>query len=488
MAFAIIFKFGFWTFFVLIYAVVATTVIILERKRPEKTISWLLIFAVIPLIGFGIYLFFGRNWKRRKLTSDIYLDSNPALSEEEEKWLKKVLGENDTQYLQLINLLKRNSKSPLFLGNDIEIFKNGKEKFTSFFKSIENAKESIHLEYYIVKDDDTGKKLKDLLIKKAKEGVEVKFIMDKIGSGRLKKSYIKQLKNVGVEIAFYSYFLSPVLKFINTQVNYRNHRKIAIIDSEIGFIGGINIGNEYIGKSSLGYWRDLHLKVRGEAVNGLQKIFFEDYQKIVKAKRKQEKMDPDPSKHFKRQERPGDSLIQIAVSGPDSDNSSIMQMIHKMITIAKDHIYIATPYFVPNDSILSALKIAALSGVKVKILFPGKMDHFLVYFASRTYLEEIIKYGVEVYFYKKDRFIHSKFVSIDGLISTVGTANIDIRSFELNYETNLLIYDREKTKQIENIFLDDLKISSRISQDYFNNQPFIIKFAEAFSRIFSNLL
>ncbi|ABX31816.1 phospholipase D/Transphosphatidylase [Petrotoga mobilis SJ95] len=486
MAFAIIFKFGFWTFFVLIYAFVATTVIILERKRPEKTISWLLIFAVIPLIGFVIYLFFGRNWKRRKLTSDIYLDSKPSLSEEEEKWLIKVLGENDTQYLQLINLLKRNSKSPLFLGNDIEIFNNGKEKFSSFFKEIENAKESILLEYYIVKDDETGNKLKDLLIKKAKEGVEIKFIMDKIGSGRLKKSYIKQLKSAGVEIAFYSYFLSPVLKFLNTQVNYRNHRKIAIIDSEIGFIGGINIGNEYIGKSSLGYWRDLHLKVRGEAVNGLQKIFFEDYQTIVKAERKKEKI--DPSKYFKKQERKGDSLIQIAVSGPESENSSIMQTIHKMITIAKDHIYIATPYFIPDDSILSALKIAALSGVKVKILFPGKMDHFLVYFASRTYLEEIIKYGVEVYFYRKDRFIHSKFVSIDGLISTVGTANIDIRSFELNYEANLLIYDREKTKQIEDIFHEDLKISSRISQDYFNAQPFLIKFTEAFCKIFSNLL
>ncbi|PNS02136.1 cardiolipin synthase [Petrotoga miotherma DSM 10691] len=486
MAFAIIFKFGFWTFFVLIYAVVATTVIILERKRPEKTISWLLIFAVIPLIGFVIYLFFGRNWKRRKLTSDIYLNSNTTLSQEEKEWLKKVLGENDIQYLQLINLLKRNSKSPLFLGNDIEIFKNGKEKFSSFFKEIENAKESINLEYYIVKDDETGKKLKDLLIKKAKEGVEIKFIMDKIGSGRLKKSYIKQLKNAGVEIAFYSYFLSPLLKFVNTQVNYRNHRKIAIIDSKIGFIGGINIGNEYIGKSSLGYWRDLHLKVRGEAVNGLQKIFFEDYQTIVKAERKKEKI--DPSKYFKKQERKGNSLIQIAVSGPESENSSIMQTIHKMITIAKDHIYIATPYFIPNDSILSALKIAALSGIKVKILFPGKMDHFLVYFASRTYLEEIIKYGVEVYFYRKDRFIHSKFVSIDGLISTVGTANIDIRSFELNYEANLLIYDREKTQQIEDIFLEDLKISSHISQDYFNNQPFLIKFTEAFSKIFSNLL
>jgi cardiolipin synthase len=486
MAFAVIFEFGFWTLFVLIYAVIATTVVILERKRPEKTISWILIFAVFPLIGFGVYLFFGRDWKRKKLTSDLYLDSKPTLSENERKSLIDTLGEVGTEYIQLITLLKRNSKSPLFIGNKIEIFKNGKEKFEDFFREIESAKKTINLEYYIVKDDETGEKLKDLLIKKANEGVEIKFVMDKIGSGRLKKSYIKDLENAGIEVAFYSYFLSPLLKFINTQVNYRNHRKIAVIDGNVAFIGGINIGDEYIGKSKMGYWRDLHLKIKGEAVTGLQKVFLEDYKKIIKAEKKEEKI--DTKKYFTKQEAVGNSLIQIALSGPESEMPSIMQMVLKMINIAKDHIYITTPYFIPNDSIVSALKTAALSGVDVKILFPGKMDHFLVYFASRTYLEELIKYGVEVYFYKKDRFIHSKFISVDGLISTVGTANIDIRSFELNYESNLLIYDKKVTQQIEEIFWNDLKISDLISSHYFNTMPFSVKFIEAFSRIFSNLL
>lgn len=236
----------------------------------------------------------------------------------------------------------------------------------------------------------------------------------------------------------------------------------------------------------MGYWRDLHLKIKGEAVNGLQKVFLEDYKKIIKAEKKEEKI--DTKKYFTKQEAVGNSLIQIAVSGPESEMPSIMQMVLKMINIAKDHIYITTPYFIPSDSIVSALKTAALSGVDVKILFPGKMDHFLVYFASRTYLEELIKYGVEVYFYKKDRFIHSKFISVDGLISTVGTANIDIRSFELNYESNLLIYDKEVTQQIEEIFWNDLKISDLISNNYFNKMPFSVKFIEAFCRIFSNLL
>ena len=479
-------KFEFWTLFVLIYAVIAIIVVILERKRPEKTISWLLVFAVFPLIGFAVYLFFGRNWKKSKLTSDIDLESSLTVTEEEIRRLEKVLGNVSDEYIQLINLLERTSRSPLYFGNDVTIFKDGKEKFRSFFQEIENAKETIHLEYYLVKGDATGKKLKDLLIKKANEGVKVKFIIDKIGA-RLRKSYIKDLEEAGVELALYTYFLSPLLKFINTQVNYRNHRKIAIIDGQIAYIGGLNIGDEYLGKGRLGYWRDVHLKIEGQAVNGLQKVFLEDFRKIKSINGKKE-FNLDTNKYYKNHEEKGDAILQIAVSGPESETPSIMQMIHKMITTAKDHIYISTPYFIPPESIMTALKIAALSGVKIKILFPGKLDHFMVYFASRTYLAELIKDNVDIYFYKKDRFTHSKFITIDSKISTVGSANIDIRSFDLNYEANVLIYDKEKTKELENIFLEDLKISTKLPQNYFEKIPWITKFTESFCRLFSNLL
>ena len=278
-----------------------------------------------------------------------------------------------------------------------------------------------------------------------------------------------------------------MLKFINTQVNYRNHRKIAIIDGQIAYIGGLNIGDEYLGKGRLGYWRDVHLKIEGQAVNGLQKVFLEDFRKIKSIDGKKE-FDLDTSKYYKNHEEKGNAILQIAVSGPESETPSIMQMIHKMITTAKDHIYISTPYFIPPESIMIALKIAALSGVKIKILFPGKLDHFMVYFASRTYLAELIKDNVDIYFYKKDRFTHSKFITIDSKISTVGSANIDIRSFDLNYEANVLIYDKEKTKELENIFLEDLKISTKLPQNYFEKIPWITKFTESFCRLFSNLL
>ena len=479
-------KLKLWTLFVLIYAAIAIVVVILERKRPEKTISWLLVFAIFPLLGFALYLFFGRNWKKGKLTSDIDLESKLIVTEEEIEKLEKVLGNVSYDCLQLINLLERTSISPLYFGNKVTIFKDGKEKFASFFEEIENAQETIHLEYYLVKGDSTGKKLKDLLIKKAKEGVEVKFIIDKIGA-RVRRSYIKDLEEAGVELALYTYFLSPILKFINTQVNYRNHRKIAVIDSQVAYIGGLNIGDEYVGKGKLGYWRDVHLKVEGEVVNGLQKVFLEDFKKIKTLDGKKE-LELNTSKYYKDQEEKGDSILQIAASGPESETPSIMQMIHKMITSAKDHIYISTPYFIPPESIMTALKIAALSGVNIKILFPGKLDHFMVYFASRTYLAELIKDNVEIYFYKKDRFTHSKFLTIDGKISTVGSANIDIRSFDLNYEANVLIYDKEKTTELEEIFLEDLSISTKLPQDYFEKLPWIIKFTESFCRLFSNLL
>ncbi len=479
-------KLKLWTLFVLIYAAIAIVVVILERKRPEKTISWLLVFAIFPLLGFALYLFFGRNWKKGKLTSDIDLESKLIVTEEEIEKLEKVLGNVSYDCLQLINLLERTSRSPLYFGNKVTIFKDGKEKFASFFEEIENAQETIHLEYYLVKGDSTGKKLKDLLIKKAKEGVEVKFIIDKIGA-RVRRSYIKDLEEAGVELALYTYFLSPILKFINTQVNYRNHRKIAVIDSQVAYIGGLNIGDEYVGKGKLGYWRDVHLKVEGEVVNGLQKVFLEDFKKIKTLDGKKE-LELNTSKYYKDQEEKGDSILQIAASGPESETPSIMQIIHKMITSAKDHIYISTPYFIPPESIMTALKIAALSGVNIKILFPGKLDHFMVYFASRTYLAELIKDNVEIYFYKKDRFTHSKFLTIDGKISTVGSANIDIRSFDLNYEANVLIYDKEKTTELEEIFLEDLSISTKLPQDYFEKLPWIIKFTESFCRLFSNLL
>jgi cardiolipin synthase A/B len=462
-------------------AAIATTIIILERKKPEKTVAWLLILILLPPVGIFFYVFLGRNWKRHKLNDEF----SPYVKELIGRVINKM---HDKEYIHLVELLANNSSSPLFIDNEIEIYNNGEEKFKALLTELENAKHHIHLEYYIVKSDGIGNKIKDILVKKAKEGVKVRFIADRVGSVKITKKYKQEMLEAGVDFIQYSYFLAPLLRIIYTQINYRNHRKIAIIDGQVGFLGGINIGDEYLGKGKLGYWRDTHIKVKGDFVLGLQAVFLDDYIAIKKVGNGSFEYDEDFSEYFPKPLISSGKLMQIATSGPDSEYPAILQGILKMISMAKHHIYITTPYFVPSDSIMEALKVASLSGIDVRILFPGRYDHFLVYYASRSYLAELIKCGAKVYFYNDKGFVHSKVLTVDGKISTVGTANMDIRSYELNYEINAMIYDEEVTEQFENAFFDDLKVSKPITLEVYENSSKIGKATEALARVFSSLL
>jgi cardiolipin synthase A/B len=392
------------------------------------------------------------------------------------------------EYMPLIELLANNSDSPLFINNDIVIFRNGSEKFAAFKEELLKARHHIHLEYYIVKHDTIGNEIKDILLKKAREGVRIRFIMDRVGSIKLAKSYIRELKDEGIDVIQYSYFLAPLLSRINTQINYRNHRKIAIIDGEVGFIGGINIGDEYLGKGSLGYWRDTHIMVKGDFVLGLQGVFFDDFITIKKANKEFPFYDEDVQYYFPSTGDGDGKLMQLVKSGPDSKFFSIQQSVLKMITMATNHIYITTPYFVPPQSIMDALKIAALGGVDVKILFPGRYDHLTVYFASRTYLAELVRCGVKVYFYNKKSFVHAKVLTVDSKICTVGTANMDIRSYELNYEINAVIYDSKVTEKLEEHFYEDLRNSIKFTIEDYDSSSIFTKLLEAIARLFSALL
>ncbi|SHF27512.1 cardiolipin synthase [Caloramator proteoclasticus] len=426
-------------------------------------------------------MFLGRNWKRHKLNEEF----SPIVKD----LINRVINRIDKEdYKYLAELLANNSDSPLFVDNDIEIFSNGEEKFNALFKEIERAEHHIHLEYYIVKSDDIGNRLKDLLIKKSKEGVRVRFIIDRVGAIKLSRRYIKDLRENGVDVVQYSYFIAPLLRRINTQINYRNHRKIAVIDGKVGFIGGMNIGDEYRGLGKIGEWKDLHIKVTGDFVLGLQGVFIDDYMAVKRIDDAEFFMEGEFDKYFPPSEKSKGIIMQLVKSGPNSEYPAIMQGIVKMIYMAKKKIYITTPYFVPTESVMDALKIAKLSGVDVKILFPGKYDHFLVYHASKTYLEELVRCGVEVYFYNKKAFVHSKVMTIDDSICTIGTANMDIRSFELNYEVNAVIYDKDTTLKVNDLFKKDLEESRRVDLEYFNSEPKYIKIIDGVCRIFSELL
>ncbi len=469
------------SWFFIINAAITVVVIILERRRPEKTVAWLIIFAAFPPLGFVLYLLVGRNWKRHKLNEEF----SPYVKELVYKEMHHI---ENPDYIPLVKLLAENSDSPIFVDNSITIFRSGDEKFEALINEMKKAKHHIHLEYYMIKSDNIGNKIIDVLLQKAKEGVKVRLILDRMGSVKFSKKRIKELKENGVDIVQYTYVLAPILRNINTSINYRNHRKIAVIDGRVGFVGGMNIGDEYCGKGKLGYWRDSHIMVKGDFVLGLQGVFIDDFIATKKAREPNYVWTEDFDEYFPEPLKADKKTMQLVTSGPDSMYPSIMHAVLKMIAMAKDHIYITTPYFVPPESVMEALRIAALSGVKIKLIFPGTFDHFFVYYASRSYFSELLKCGVEIYLYRKDSFIHSKTMMVDGKIVTVGTANMDIRSYELNYEVNAVIYDNEITKEFEDGFMDDISQSELLTLEKYEKTPKIIKFIESFSRIFSELL
>lgn len=462
-------------------SILIITVIILERRSPEKTIAWLLIFAILPPLGILLYIFMGINWKKHKL--------NKSFSEDTRRFIESFTEKTrHPEFKPLLELLANNSDSPIFSNNEIEIFDNGEDKFKALKEELLKAEYHIHLEYFIVKDDKIGNEIKDILIKKSKEGVKVIFILDRVGSIKLKRRYIIELREAGVEVVYYTYFLAPLLRTVNTQINYRNHRKIVVIDGKIGFLGGMNIGDEYLGKGRLGFWRDTHIMVKGDFVLGLQALFLDDYATIKRSRgNKQFFLDEADKYHPEIIEGKGKTM-QLVYSGPDSELPAILQCMIKMVGMAEKSINITTPYFIPTESLQEALKVAALGGVEIRILFPGRYDHYTVYQASQTYLKELIKYGVKVYFYDNHAFVHSKVITIDGEICSVGTANMDIRSYMLNYEVNTVIYDEVITARLDRSFDKDIEDSVLITDEYFDRMPVHQKFIQSLARVISYLL
>lgn len=478
IAFNIIFSLSF-----IINLFIISIIILIGKKRPEKTLSWILILITFPPLGLILFILLGRNWKintldkksRQKVSNLI----TPSL-------LNK--SHISSEHESIINLLVSNSYSPLFVNNTVTILDGGVRKFEILKNKLLEAKDHIHLEYYIVKNDKIGNEIKDILIKKSKEGVKVRFIIDKMGSIKLSSKYIKDLKEAGVDIVFYSYVLAPFLRYINTQINYRNHRKIVVIDGTIAFLGGINIGDEYLGLGKLGDWKDCHIMIEGDCVLGLQSVFLDDFSSIKKYNNEQVSALNNIENYFINHTFSGTVPMQLIKSGPDSEFPSILQCIIKMITMAKKNINIITPYFVPPEGLMEVLKIASLSGIKVSLIFPKKADHFTVNRASQTYLAELVRSGVKVYLYTDSGFIHSKILTVDEKICTIGTANMDIRSFELNYEINTIIYDDIITKEFDKIFYDLLDSCREFNLSKYETRSLANKFIDGVSRLLSSIL
>lgn len=344
---------------------------------------------------------------------------------------------------------------------------------------IRDAKDHVHLVYYIMRNDRLGNELLSLLVEKAKQGVDVRVLYDAMGSRRLPRQFFRPLIAAGGRV---SAFFPAVLPHLNLQVNYRNHRKLAIIDGAVGYIGGFNIGDEYLGlNKKFGYWRDTHLKIYGKAVFAMQTRFILDWNQASSNKISYE------DRLFPEIGSIGDTDVQIVSSGPDSEWEQIKYGYIKLINSAKDYIFIQTPYFIPDSSVLDALKIAVLSGVDVRLMIPNKPDHAFVYWATYSYVGELLKTGAKVFIYENG-FIHAKTMIADGKIASVGTANIDVRSFRLNFEVNAFLYDQELVQELVNIFDKDASLSRELTYGQYLRRPKIIRFKESISRLLSPIL
>ncbi|MCC8187245.1 MAG: cardiolipin synthase [Bacteroides sp.] len=450
-------------------------VVILDNRNPVKTMAWVLVLVFLPIVGLVFYFFFGRSQRRVRL---IEKKSYGSL-------LKKPLAEYVSQdvctlpgdYDRLIRFFRKTNQAFPFEGNRVEIYTNGYTKLQSLLRELRKARTHIHLQYYIFEDDAVGRIVKDALLEKARKGIEVRVLYDDVGSWKVPNHFYEEMREAGIEVRS---FLKVRFPLFTSSVNYRNHRKIVVIDGRIGFVGGMNLAERYVKGMSWGIWRDTHLLIEGKAVHGLQTSFLMDWYfvdgTLITA-----------SCYFPRIEPVGPSMIQIVTSQPIGPWKEIMQGLEIALLSAKKYFFMQTPYFLPTESFLTAMQNAALSGVDIRLMLPERADSTITHWASCSYLSDILRAGVKVYLYRKG-FLHSKLMVSDDMLSTVGSTNLDFRSFEHNFEVNAFIYDMETALQMKEIFLEDQRECTQLYLKSWKKRPFQEKAIESVMRVLSPLL
>lgn len=457
--------------------VVATVmVVILDNRNPFKTLVWVLVLIFLPVVGLILYFFFGQDTRKEKLISKKgfeRLSKYPMMEfqEQESFPVSKLESHSVVRFFQRIN------KALPFEGNGMDICPDGYTMIQSLLKAIDRAKHHIHIQFYIFEDDAVGRLVRDALMDKAREGIEIRVLYDDVGCWKVPHAFYDEMREVGIETRS---FLKVRFPRFTSKVNYRNHRKVVIIDGEIGFIGGMNIAERYLKGVSWGVWKDVMIRIEGKAVYGLQTSFLVDWyatdHSLITS-----------SRYFPKMEDKGRSLIQIVTSDPVGKWKDIMQGLLLVIASARKYIYIQTPYLLPTESILVALKTAALAGVDVRIMIPERSDSRLVHWGTKSYLAELMEAGVKIYCYQKG-FLHSKLVVSDDSLATVGSTNMDFRSFEHNFEVNAFMYDHASALMLKEIFLSDLKDAEQLHLKVWRLRPWSQKVKESVIRLFAPLL
>jgi cardiolipin synthase len=454
------------------------SIVFIERKNSSSVFAWLIVVFLIPYVGFIFYIIFSQNIARQKIYK---------YTADEKKYIKRTIAEQiDNDFLQekkefrawkgLISLHQKYANAYFSDDNEVEIFTDGQVLFDSLLTSIKGAKEEINIEYFIIKNDFVGRKFINALTEKAKEGVAVHLLVDASGSKMIQGKATEEFIKSGGKFAV---FFPPKFRFLQLKLNFRNHRKLAIFDNEHFYIGGFNVAKEYVDKKKkFGHWRDTHLKVSGGSVLDASFMFALDY-------RQASKQDIIAPKLGKGNHENGVGM-QIVNSGPNSHKEEIKHGFLRMISYAEKHIYIQTPYFTPDEGLLEALMIASLSGVDVRIMLPTKKDHPFVHWVSSYYSGILLEAGVRVFMYDGG-FLHSKVITVDSDVSTVGSANFDIRSFRLNFETTAFIYDKKIAKQLELNFIEDQLSCHEILLKDYRKRSLWTKFREHMCRLLSDI-
>ncbi len=459
-------------------SVIAVIVVILsENRNPVKSIAWVLVLLLLPVLGLVIYLFFGRSLKGTSLISRSDLRELRRMNDFPKKVdIEEDLSEDSYQLISLVNKL---TEPHLFTGNGIQVFTTGRDKFEALLQDIAQAKSYIHVQYFLIEKDESGKRLVDLLVRKAREGVQVRVLYDYVGSFYTRPRVLKEMRDAGIKV---HPFLELTLTQFAFRANWRNHRKIVVIDGEVGYVGGMNIANRYIvGDKKWKPWRDTHLRITGEAVAAMQYSFAIDWNFTTR------ELLTSTTMRYDTPPESQDYVVQMVGSGPTSRWNNISFVFLKAITLAKRNVYIQTPYFLPSDSLLKALQSAALAGVDVRLMIPRYPDSVMLRLATGSYIKECLQSGIKVYFYEPT-VLHAKVLIVDDEFVTTGSTNFDFRSFEHNFEFNAVIYGKKFNQQMTDIFIADMDQCTRLSLAKWKQRPLVQKAMESVVRLFSPIL
>lgn len=469
-----------WVYTIIIIVYLITVlgivgVVISENRNPVKSLAWVTVLLLVPVVGMVLYIFFGRSLKSERMISR----KNKRRLRRSESY--KQIESNGLNFskesIQQIKLASTMSGAEYFPGNNIKIFSTGKEKFADFKQDLLNATRYIHMQYYIFEEDKIGREICEILKQKSRAGVKVRVIYDHVGCFNVRKRFYNDMRNSGVDV---QPFLKVTFPQFATRINWRNHRKITVIDGEIGYIGGMNIADRYVHGVSYGVWRDTHLRIVGPAVSGLQYSFAVDWNFMGKP------LLTETTKRYDIFDN-AEAGVQVVTSGPMGQWSNISFLFLKAIANAKKSVFIQTPYFLPTESLLKTLQAAALAKVDVRIMMPRRSDSVILRLASFSYISECLKAGIKIYLYDAG-MMHAKTVIVDDEFCTTGSTNFDFRSFEHNFEGNVFIYSQEINRQMREIYVDDIKHCTRMHMSQWKRRSPYEHFRESLVRLLSPIL